>query len=96
MKRTYYTNYVNHMLRLYFKTDGEDLRTEIDQLNYNVVKLVIEKKPENIKELIKHIILGEGNIPENINNMEYFMDKELIWDIFRNITNEIATIRGLI
>ena len=54
---SYYNSYVNHMMRLYYKTDGKDLRTDVNRLNYNISKNVIESYTEFEQAILTDILL---------------------------------------
>ena len=87
------------MLRLYFKTDGTNLRTSINQENYDIVAYVLEYKfTKKEREIIRDIIVPDKSIPQNIINLGniYGIDEETGWDLLNKVTETIAEKRGLI
>lgn len=95
---SYYSSYVNHMMRLYYKTDGKDLRTDINKLNYDIAKNVIESYTEFEQAILTDILLPDRPIQKNVEivSIEYVLPEEEVWDLLNNVTNKIAKERGLI
>lgn len=98
MARYYYTDYVNHMMRLYFKTDGVDLNTDINDLNYKIAKEVIENLPIRQQEMLADIILPDHPIPFNVSRLvrSYGIDEDEGWALLNYVSEQIAMKRGLI
>ena len=86
------------MLRLYFKTDGKDLWTEINEMNYNIAKDVVENLPLEQQEMLADIILPDNPIPFNVGRLVryYGVDEEVGWELLNDVTEKIAKKRGLI
>ncbi len=95
---SYYNSYVNHMMRLYYKTDGRDLRTDIDKLNYYIAKTVIESFSVYEQAILTDILLPDRPIQKNVEivSIEYVLPEDEVWDFLNNVTNKIAKERGLI
>ena len=95
---SYYNSYVNHMMRLYYKTDGKDLRTDIDKLNYYIAKTVIESFSVYEQAILTDILLPDRPIQKNVEivSIEYVLPEDEVWDFLNNVTNKIAKERGLI
>ena len=95
---SYYNSYVNHMMRLYYKTDGKDLRTDINKLNYDIAKNVIESYTEFEQAILTDILLPDRPIQKNVEtvSMEYNISEDALWNLLNNVTNKIAKERGLI
>ena len=95
---SYYSSYVNHMMRLYYKTDGKDLRTDINKLNYDIAKNVIESYSEFEQAILTDILLPDRPIQKNVEivSIEYDLPEDEVWDLLNNVTNKIAKERGLI
>lgn len=94
----YYNSYVNHMMRLYYKTDGKDLRTDINKLNYDIAKRVIESFSVYEQAILTDILLPDRPIQKNVEivSIEYALPEDEVWDLLNNVTNKIAKERGLI
>ena len=95
---SYYNSYVNHMMRLYYKTDGKDLRTDVNRLNYNISKNVIESYTEFEQAILTDILLPDRPIHKNVENVsiEYNILEDAVWDLLNEVTDKIAKERGLI
>lgn len=95
---SYYNSYVNHMMRLYYKTDGKDLRTDINKLNYDIAKNVIESYTEFEQAILTDILLPDRPIQKNVEivSIEYDLPEDEVWNLLNNVTNKIAKERGLI
>ena len=57
------------MMRLYYKTDGTDLRTDINKLNYDIAKRVIESFPMYEQAILTDILLPDRPIHKNVENV---------------------------
>jgi len=86
------------MMRLYYKTDGKDLRTDINKLNYDIAKNVIESYTEFEQAILTDILLPDGPIQKNveITSIEYGLSEDEVWDLLNEVTDKIAKERGLI
>jgi len=86
------------MMRLYYKTDGKDLRTDINKLNYDIAKNVIESYTEFEQAILTDILLPDRPIQKNVEivSIEYNISEDDVWDLLNNVTNKIAKERGLI
>ena len=86
------------MMRLYYKTDGKDLRTDIDKLNYYIAKTVIESFSVYEQAILTDILLPDRPIQKNVEivSIEYVLPEDEVWDFLNNVTNKIAKERGLI
>lgn len=95
---SYYSSYVNHMMRLYYKTDGKNLRTDINKLNYDIAKRVIESFPTYEQAILTDILLPDRPIQKNVKivSIEYTLPEDEVWDLLNKVTDKIAKERGLI
>ena len=95
---SYYNSYVNHMMRLYYKTDGKDLRTDINKLNYDIAKRVIESFSVYEQAILTDILLPDRPIHKNVEivSIEYNILEDAVWDLLNEVTDKIAKERGLI
>ena len=85
-------------MRLYYKTDGKDLRTDVNRLNYNISKNVIESYTEFEQAILTDILLPDRPIHKNVENVsiEYNILEDAVWDLLNEVTDKIAKERGLI
>ncbi len=85
-------------MRLYYKTDGKDLRTDINKLNYDIAKNVIESYTEFEQAILTDILLPDRPIQKNVEivSIEYGLPEDKVWELLNNVTNKIAKERGLI
>jgi len=86
------------MMRLYYKTDGKDLRTDINKLNYDIAKNVIESYTEFEQAILTDILLPDRPIQKNVEivSIEYGLSEDEVWDLLNEVTDKIAKERGLI
>ena len=85
-------------MRLYYKTDGKDLKTDINKLNYDIAKNVIESYSEFEQAILTDILLPDRPIQKNVEivSIEYVLPEEEVWDLLNEVTDKIAKERGLI
>lgn len=85
-------------MRLYYKTDGKDLRTDVNKLNYDIAKNVIESYTEFEQAILTDVLLPDRPIQKNVEivSIEYDLPEDEIWDLLNNVTDKIAKERGLI
>ncbi len=86
------------MMRLYYKTDGKDLRTDVNELNYDIAKNVIESYTEFEQAILTDILLPDRPIQKNVEivSIEYGLSEDEVWDLLNEVTDKIAKERGLI
>ena len=86
------------MMRLYYKTDGKDLKTDINKLNYDIAKNVIESYTEFEQAILTDILLPDRPIQKNVEivSIEYDLPEDEVWDLLNRVTDKIAKERGLI
>ena len=86
------------MMRLYYKTDGKDLRTDINKLNYDIAKRVIESFSTYEQAILTDILLPDRPIQKNVEivSIEYDLPEDEVWDLLNEVTDKIAKERGLI
>lgn len=86
------------MMRLYYKTDGKNLRTDINKLNYDIAKRVIESFPTYEQAILTDILLPDRPIQKNVKivSIEYDLPEDEVWDLLNRVTDKIAKERGLI
>lgn len=85
-------------MRLYYKTDGKNLRTDINKLNYDIAKRVIESFPTYEQAILTDILLPDRPIQKNVKivSIEYDLPEDEVWDLLNRVTDKIAKERGLI
>ena len=99
--KSYFTDYVNHILRFYVRRiDGDTLfRSEPDKLNYIAADRVMKKLDSRKREMIRYVYLQySSNVLQNvryISRTRGYDEKEL-WLLISDVTKKIAKERGLI
>lgn len=100
MSKVYYADYVNHMLRFYFRYDSHGgFRNEVDQKNYISVDRVIKRQSETDKIILEKIYRNKNpKLREVILSVgtELNLNINGIWNLINVITNKIAKERGLV
>jgi len=98
----YYSQYVNHMLRFYArycdKKLEENFKKPVDAKNWQVVKSVLDKLPENDRNVIIEVYRRRDTLGDNIYEVskEFNIDQDVIWTMLNKITRKIAKERELI
>lgn len=97
----YYSSYVNHMLRFYARYCDkklENFKKPVDAKNWQVVKSVLDKLPENDRNVIIEVYRRRDTLGDNIYEVskEFNIDQDVIWTMLNKITRKIAKERGLI
>ena len=101
--KTYYTDYVNHMIRFYLSTPGGlDLQkkkyTNASIDNWLAVQLVFRKTPEKDVEMLKNVF-GYGHyLPKAVDKFsaETGTNPDEVWKVLCGINARIARVRGLV
>lgn len=101
--KTYYTDYVNHMIRFYLSTpEGIDFRkrsysqASID--NWLAVQLVMRKTDEKDTEMVREVFGCGHYMPKAVD--EYCKktgaESDDVWKVLSKINSKIARVRGLV
>lgn len=100
MSRTYYTDYVRHALRFYSRNNAPRpvFRNDVDKSNWLSCECVLNKYPDNIKEILLEIYSGHDTLADEVylackkRNIE----QNHIWDTMKIVEQAIAHRRGLL
>ena len=101
--KTYYTDYVNHMIRFYLSTpEGIDFRkrnysqASID--NWLAVQLVMRKTDEKDTEIVREVFGCGHYMPKAVD--EYCKktgaESDDVWKVLSKVNAKIARVRGLV
>lgn len=101
--KTYYTDYVNHMIRFYLSTpEGIDFRkrnysqASID--NWLAVQLVMRKTDEKDTEMVREVFGCGHYMPKAVD--EYCKktgaESDDVWKVLSKVNSKIARVRGLV
>jgi hypothetical protein len=97
--KTFYAEYVNHILRYYTRNPGQDrFRSEADKLNHIAAERVFEKLSEKEKALLTDVYARNDPVPDSVCEVagERGMDQDEIWTLIGKTSNKIAKGRKLI
>ena len=99
MARTYYSDYVGHMMRQYIrlKDSDETIAEGPTEQNVNVCGLILDGLPENERTMLTQIYANKviANEIEGIAESQGLRPQN-IWAIVKNFEREIAKERGLL
>ncbi len=100
MSKAYYADYVNHMLRFYFRYDSRGgFKNETDKNNYISVDRVIKRQSDADRIILERIYRNKNpKLREVILSVgaELNLNVNGIWNLINAITNKIAKERGLL
>ena len=99
MSRTYYTDYVRHMLRFYSRNyDLHSFKSDVDKSNWLSCKSVLDTLSENDRDMLIQVYGGFDTLADEVFNTsrEYKIDQNIIWDLMKKVENKIAHRRKLI
>lgn len=97
----YYSQYVNHMLRFYARycdKNLENFKKPVNAKNWQAVKTVLDKLPENDRNVIIEVYRRRDTLADNIYEVskELGIDQDVIWIMLNKVTKKIAQERELI
>ena len=99
MSRTYYTDYVRHMLRFYSRNyDLKTFKNDVDKSNWFACYNVLKGISETDRDILMQVYSGFDTLADEVFNTsrEYKIDQNIIWDLMKKVENKIAHKRGLI
>lgn len=101
MAKPYYADYVNHILRFYFRYDAhKGFKNEVDKCNYIAADKVIKRQDEADIIILSKVFENCENINlyDNITSVanKLHLEAKSIWSLVSNITVKIAKERGLL
>lgn len=100
MSKKHYSDYVNHMLKLYFNCSLEKVNIPLERNNWMIVNEVFKNFSVAEVKILESIYSGmrEYNIAEKIKQLsdERKIKEAKIWKLLNAVSKEIAKERGLI
>ena len=100
--KTYYTDYVNHMIRFYLSTpDGIDLRnreyTSVSIANWSAVQMVFHKTDPLDIALVRAVFACGYYLPKAVDDycQQNNMNPDEVWKVLNRVNAKIARVRGL-
>jgi len=100
MAKPYYADYVNHILRFYFRYNrNKGFKNDVDKTNYIAADKVIQRLPDNDREVLSTVFRQDGiNLAENINiaATQHGEDPAKIWSLVSMTTSKVAKERRLL
>ena len=100
MAKPYYADYVNHILRFYFRYNRNKGSTnQVDKTNHIAADKVIQRMPDTDREVLSTVFKQDGiNLAENINiaAAQHNEDPAKIWSLVSMTTTKVAKERRLL
>lgn len=100
MAKPYYADYVNHILRFYFRYNPtRGFKNEVDKTNYLAADKVIQRMTDPEREVLACVFKQDGiNLSENITvaAAQYGEDTARLWSMVSTTTTKIAKERRLV
>lgn len=100
MPKPFYADYVNHILRFYFRWEEcKGFRNEVDEKNYKAAQVVIEALTPMEKELLSNIYTSDSiNIADVVPRVSWIHNRDVseIWSLISSTTIKIAKERRLL
>ena len=100
MGKPYYADYVNHILRFYFRYNrNKGFKNDVDKMNYIAADKVIQRMSDTEREILSAVFKQDNiNLAENIATIaaQYRMNTAEIWSLISANTATIAKERRLL
>lgn len=100
MAKPYYAEYVNHILRFYFRYDRtRGFKNDVDKTNYMSADRVIQKLSDNDVKVLTTVFQQDNpNLVDNVvlTAKKFREDPTKIWSLISSITTKIAKERKLL
>lgn len=100
MSKPYYADYVNHILRFYFRYDcSKGFKNDVDKTNYLAADKVIRKLSDTDRQIMCTIFNLDGvNVADNIMVVakRFHEDHKALWSLVSTTTAKIAKERKLL
>ena len=97
--KTYYTDYINHILRFYTRHYFYDkFKSDVDRLNYLSADNVFAKLDDKEKLILIDIYSCNDTMGDNVYKIAkmYGINQDKIWTLINKVSNKIAKERKLI
>ncbi len=98
MAKTYYSEYINHCLRLYTRHHISTITDEVSKLNWIACDKVFKPLNDNDKKLVKEVFSKNDTLMDNVYEVakQNNIDQNRIWKILSDLQRKIAKERGLL
>lgn len=99
MAKSYYADYVNHMLRFYVRNqDMTVFKSRVDELNWKHVHSVFTTLTDTEQTIVMCAYGNGSNLHENLKWIctASGIREEIGWGLITKLTQRLATERGLI
>ena len=97
--RKYYSDYVKHCTRFYFKTEAmpSPINSKVDYNNYVSVSNVLDKYDKSTISMLRTIYAYEI-FPKGVDeySAKNGIDRDTIWNIIQKYEQDVARERGLL
>lgn len=97
--KTFYADYVNHILRFYTRHSKRDgFKSEADKLNYNAAEKVFAKLTEQEQIMLIDVYHRNDTMAGNVYEVAKArgINQDEIWTLISKVSNRIARERKLI
>lgn len=100
MAKPYYADYVNHILRFYFRYNfTKGFKNEVDKMNYTAADKVVQKLSSKDRSMLSEVFNLDGiNLVDNIATVAARRneDSTKLWSLVSTITTKVAKERRLL
>ena len=100
MAKPYYADYVNHILRFYFRyARNKGFKNEVDKLNYMAADKVIQRMSDSDREALSLVFKQDGiNFTDIVSAAAAQRGEEpsKIWSLISTATTKVAKERRLL
>lgn len=100
MAKPYYAEYVNHILRFYFRYEpGKGFKNDVDKMNYAAAYKVIGRMSDMDSQILSDLFHPDDfDLPYNVvvAAKKHGIDQAKIWSLVSTTTTKIAKERKLL
>lgn len=100
MAKPYYADYVNHILRFYFRYNrNKGFKNDVDKMNYIAADRVVQRIADPDNTMLSEVFKQDNpNLADNVAVVaaQYGEDPAKIWSIISMTTTKVAKERRLL
>lgn len=99
MGKTFYSDYVSHMLKFYCKYPLiESFKSDVDEMNHEICDEVMSELEETERLILAEIFTTKEPLTVIIKKLagDYSFDEPFVWELLNDVSYDIAVRRGLI